>query len=248
MTAIIGILCKDGVVIGADSSATFVAGNVRTVEQPYDKLELVAGQVIVGGTGPIGMGQRFLAVVRQHWLLNAKRPAIEIAKILCKETIEDFTFTQAPKGQYGALVAFPAENKPQLCEFPVSDFQPELKDHKLWYSSMGSAQGITDAFLAFMRDIFRQDGLPTVSDALFAVTWTLEHAITINPGGVNWPARIAVLETDSRQKGHFKARILADSEFEEHRQHIFEAKGVLRGYGLDQRPSASPEVPEVPRP
>ena len=48
---------------------------------------------------------------------------------------------------------------------------------------MGSGQPITDPFLALMRSIFWGDGLPTVQDGTFAVTWALEHAIEVNPGG-----------------------------------------------------------------
>lgn len=39
MTILVGVLCKDGVIIGADGSATFGAGQMRTIEQPIDKLK-----------------------------------------------------------------------------------------------------------------------------------------------------------------------------------------------------------------
>jgi 20S proteasome alpha/beta subunit len=31
MTAIVGVICKDGVVIGSDSAATFAAGRQNTI-------------------------------------------------------------------------------------------------------------------------------------------------------------------------------------------------------------------------
>ena len=58
------------------------------------------------------------------------------------------------------MMAFVAEDNAQLCEFAVSDLQPELKTAKLWYCSMGSTQPITDSFLALMRDILWKDGPP----------------------------------------------------------------------------------------
>jgi 20S proteasome alpha/beta subunit len=76
MTAIVGIRCKDGVVIGADSSATFTdGGQVRTIEQPTEKkIEIIGDKVIVAGTGSVGHGQRFCAVVRKlHQVVQVGR-------------------------------------------------------------------------------------------------------------------------------------------------------------------------------
>jgi hypothetical protein len=147
-------------------------------------------------------------------------------------------------GQYGALIGFALGEKPYLCEFPVSDFQPEFKTETLWYCSMGSGQPITDPFLAFMREVFWGAGLPSVQDATFAVTWTLDHAVQINPGGINGPVRIAVLE---RHSGKFRARVLDDSDLEEHRQNIDQAKERLRSFPASQSADA-PGTPEVPKP
>ena len=46
MTILIGVLCKDGVVIGADSSATFDAGGIRTIEQPTKKIDLLMEKLL----------------------------------------------------------------------------------------------------------------------------------------------------------------------------------------------------------
>ena len=40
--------------------------------------------------------------------------------------------------------------------------------------------GITDPFLALMRNVYWKDDLPTLNEGAFAVTWTLEHAIETN--------------------------------------------------------------------
>src|SRR5262245_11839913 len=65
MTVLVGVLCQDGVVIGSDGSATFSAGQFKTVEQPTKKTFLVEPDVLIAGTGAAGLGQRFFAVVRQ---------------------------------------------------------------------------------------------------------------------------------------------------------------------------------------
>ena len=69
MTAIVGIRCNDGVVIGADSSATFGdGGGNRFIEQSTRrKIEIIGQNVIVTGTGSVGHMQRFSAVIQKLW-------------------------------------------------------------------------------------------------------------------------------------------------------------------------------------
>jgi hypothetical protein len=243
MTAIVGVLCQDGVVIGTDSSTTFTAGQKPTIEQPSEKLQVVAGRIIIAGTGQVGFGQRFSSVIEAAWDAKTfQKSAVEIGKVLCRAGCEDFAYTFANKGSYGALVAFPTSGgKFALCEFAERDFQPELKTERLWYCSMGSAQPITDPFLAFIREVFWQTGPPTVQEATFAVTWTLDHAVSVNPGGVNGPVRIAVLEFG--EKGQLLARLLTEPELEEHRQLIEAAKVSLRAIRDQLSPAMGEEVP-----
>ena len=245
MTAIIGLLCTNGVIIGADSSVTFTQGQMRTIEQPSEKLDIIGDKIIIGGTGQVGFGQRFSEVVQKannDKLFN--RPVIDVTKTLCRWMLDDLGSTFMNPGQYGALVAFPCGGKIHLCEFAIQDFQPELKTDKLWYCSMGSSQSITDPFLALMRDIFWQGACPTVQDGVFAVTWTLEHAISVNPGGVNSPIRIAVLTIS--EKGSPNARILENEELEEHREHIQYAKNILRKYREDLKGEPGENVRDIP--
>jgi 20S proteasome alpha/beta subunit len=175
MTAIVGVLCRDGVVIGTDSSATFASAlGQPTIEQPTEKLQIVTGTVIIAGTGQVGLGQRFGHIVEKAYadkVFVGGQHHTDVGKELCKRAIADFSSTSANK-EYGALVGFPLGDKPYLCEFPSSDFQPEFKTEGIWYCSMGSGQPITDPFLAFMREVFWGRSLPTVQDATFAVTWT----------------------------------------------------------------------------
>lgn len=216
------------------------------MEQPYEKLEVIGGHVVVAGTGQIGLGQRFCEIVRKAWEDKSfQRTAVEVGKVLCKTTVADFAETGVNKGKYGALVAFPAENKMHLCEFSIDDFQPELKTERLWYCSMGSAQPITDPFLALIREIYWDDGRPNINEAIFAVTWTLDHAIRVNPGGVNGPIRIAVLERDN--KGQPMARVLTDDDLGEHRQNVQEAKQIMREFKTKHHASVESVVESVPK-
>ena len=57
MTLIIGIKCRDGVVLGSDGSATL--GNIaeNTVQQPVRKLFGINNELVVGVSGPIAFSQ-----------------------------------------------------------------------------------------------------------------------------------------------------------------------------------------------
>lgn len=246
MTAVVGILCSDGVVIGTDSSMTMVAGTFRTIEQATEKLDVVDERIIIAGTGSVGHGQRFRNVVHKGWQDKQfvterdgeRRTSVDIFRNLSRAVISDFSETTTPNNAYGALLAMAVGQQPVLCEFEVNGFQPTLYTDKMWFCSMGSTQPITDPFLALTREIFWPDSQPTTSHAALAVTWALDHAIAVNPGGVNGPARIAVLE---RHQGNFRARLLTDSEMQEHREWIGGAKQAM----ANTLPSAS--GPDVPR-
>lgn len=228
MTVLVGVYCKDGVVIGTDSAATFAAGQVSTIEQSTRKIDIVGDHVIVAGTGAVGLSQRFTAIVDHAWREKVfQKSAIEIGKFLAAEAIKDFSSTSAPR-DYGALVAFPCQHKHMLCEFAPPHFQPELKTDRIWYVSMGGAQAIADPFLGLIREVFWIEGVPTHSEAVFAVAWTLSHAIKLNPGGVNAPMQIAVLASE---KGKLSARMLSDAEISEHQGNVEGAIDHLRKYG-----------------
>lgn len=251
MTAVVGVLCRDGVVVGSDSSATFsIDGPHSTIEQPTEKIYVIDDRVVVAGTGSVGLGQRFCRVVKglvaekgkERMLCNPE--PIQIAKAFSKFAQMDFAETGAKLGQYGCLVAFPSSDKPHLCELALADYQPQLFDDRIWYGSLGSTQTISDAFLGFIRGIFWKDGPPTVAGGIFATLWTLQHAIDVNPGGVNAPARIAALAPD--RDGKLMARILAEAELEQYRQSIDEAKAYLGRYAMKlEAPQQAHELPSA---
>ena len=146
MTSIVGVLCQDGAVLGTDSSVTFSDGRIRTIEQSAEKLHIIENRVLLAGTGAVGHGQRFEAIIREgaeSKRFGANRSPLDVCKELSGKTIADFKQTNSPTGLYGALVAFPLGQKTVLCEFDVQHFQPQLLTEQIWFCSMGSAQGIT---------------------------------------------------------------------------------------------------------
>jgi hypothetical protein len=237
VTILVGICCKDGVVVGSDSSATFGNVGAPTIEQPTRKLDVVADSLILAGTGQIGLNQRFCAQLAAMHAAGtgekgfAGHDPVEVGKRMSIAGITDFFSTQAPKGQYGALVAFRTRKLLQLCEFAVSDFQPELKNERIWYASMGSGQSIADPFLGFIRKTFWKDGMPNVAEGIFAAAWTLKHTIDLNPGGVNGPIHLATLTwVDGKVGEKHIAKFLDEGQIEQHLESVAEAERYLADF------------------
>ena len=238
MTAIVGILCKKGVVVGADSSATFASGQIRTIEQKTKKISIIEDKYIIAGTGQIGLGQRFVhelekVVKNPHF---ASHPPVELCRVISEVCIKNFITTNVQQNQYGALFAFPFKKTTfNLCEFDPSTMQPELKTDSLWYVSMGSGQIITDPFLGFIRKIFWHDGKPSLQQGILTAIWTLQHAIELNPGGINEPIDIAILEEIEGEKGReYKARMLTEGEIEENKNHIKELENHIARFTTEK--------------
>ena len=145
MTAVIGIICSDGIIIGTDSSATFgIPPYFRTIEQPHRKIEIIGDKVIVAGTGEIGLGQRFCNIIYKE-LGELKEPQIpkdsfykekhpeEAMRNLAQKTVQNFHSTNPFYNQpgntvgfgYGALIAYTHGDDLHLCEFDQMKFEPE---------------------------------------------------------------------------------------------------------------------------
>lgn len=238
MTVLVGILCQDGVVIGADSSATFSVGGARTIEQPTKKLCVIRDQLIVACTGAVGLAQRFERVCETlHEKKELSAEPVEIGKRLSAAAIADFIQTQAHVlGQQrpnqvplGAIVAGWHGQQPYLIEFEAGSFQPEVKAHKnnqLWFVSMGSGQPIADPFLALLRRSIAPDGSPRLPAGKFMAAWVLHHVCDTNPGGVKEPYHMAVIEVGENRR----ARLLDSGELEEHAQAVTAAYDYLRDF------------------
>lgn len=253
MTSIVGIRCTDGVVIGADSAASFSDGRFSTIEQLTDqKIKIIGGSVIIAGTGYVGHMQRFSAVVDDLWSKNAfaGKTDMAIAQKLSSDGLKEFDLTHTAQNvAFTALVAYPAKDQPTLCELPGGveiRFQPEIKRlDDFWFASWGSGRGITDPFLALFRNIFWSGGAPTLQGGIFTTLWALKHACEVNPGGIKEPIHIAVLDRDPTNKGRWRARKLDEAELKEQEDmvdaattHFSTFRDILQGEGRQEPPKA----------
>lgn len=249
MTLVVGVLCTDGAVIASDSAVTF-GGDPGTISDKQRKISIIDDALIVAGTGQLGLGQRFEFELDMFWRMakpgNALANQVEISTEITRRTLLNFQNTGAPPGQYGALLAFPASNAARLCEFAVTDFQPQLKSERLWYASMGSGQSLADPYLRLMRHVFWRNGPPTLQSGKFATMWVMHHAIIAAPGRIAPPIDMAVLEMTSAGP---VARMLTSEELEEHNQAVLASTEHLREFeeqvligGLQGEPRSIPKI------
>ena len=201
MTIIVGVKCTDGVVIGADSIATSSTGaqNVMQIES-NDKLRIFGGKVVVGATGAVGYTQRMhyhldRAITAGGFLASPKH---ERPQLLCKRFLSDLQASLAPSHpqvgiRFGALLATEISEEPCLIEYAADTFQPEYKEQKMFYASIGSGQPLADPFLAFVSRVLWKSTPPDVRLGRFGLFWALMHTIKLAPGMVGFPIRMAVL-------------------------------------------------------
>ena len=215
------------------------------------KIDIIDKRIIVAGSGEVGKGQRFQEIIEQEYkkkLFTKEKTPLEVANHLSHEAIKNFSYTfsgtPGPLGchySYGAVVAFPLGSKLSLVEFAGSNFQPEMKGDSLWFVSLGNGQKIADTFLAFLRQVFWQNKVPSKAEGIFAAVWTIQLAIDINAGGINEPVQLAVL---TNQKGQGVAELLSPQKISEHLQYVKDAKSYLSKFKPFK--STAQAIPEVP--
>lgn len=259
MTLIISIKCSDGLVLGADSAATMsTATGLETIIQPMPKLEVVKDKVIVGVSGPVGLGQLYTDRVAKVCDDIGNRDASEACRKLRNEFIQDaqiaFHMAELARNVLGpqaqasvissTLVALAVKNNElELIEFD-SQCNPEIISPDIAFSSIGIGKSIADPFLALIKHLFwKEHHLPSMSDGNFAVVWTLQHAITTAPTGIRGPIQMAVLTIEGNQP---KARKLTREEVIEHEENASQAEDYFRKYKEEHKPSTEEAEPPLP--
>ncbi len=231
MGLLVGVLCRDGVVVGSACSGSVHAGVTDPGANPSEITFTVRDDLVLAGSGRAGLGRRFNEVVGavrsdsrfQEWT------GLTIAKMICAEAIDDFASTRAEKGRFGALLAFSACDGVQLCEFAPGDLQPELKHADRCFALMGAGRPVAEPFARFVRRVFFADSLPTVREGVFAATWILHYTTGSSSGSEAEPLRIAVLPEEDADLPPV-ARLLTAEESREALASVREAEKHLSAY------------------
>ena len=248
MTVLVGVKCSDGIVIGSDSIATSSAGVVPVMQiESNAKIRVFNNSLIAAATGSVGVTQRLHghieAALKGSVFRNLAKT--EAAGNISKRLIGDLQTTFHPIHPhhgigFGALIAVEIKGEPCLVEYATNNFQPEFKEGKLFYVSMGSGQALADPFLAFVSKVLWKGVEPNVRLGKFGVYWTLLHTITLAPGTVGHPIKIATLEN---REGRWQASVAEDNG--EAAQYISELESRI-GDNLSQTIDSAVGIP-LPR-
>lgn len=240
MTLIVGIFCKDGVVLAADSSATFAATGRATIgQQEMRKVSRVNDHILFAGTGAVGIGQLISDKVLSLWndkkLGGEKTPdAImdEIGKqvgTLVGPYLQTGQIQHQLTGDAGSslcksVIALPVKQKAYLFNFDFNG-APERSSIDLPFIALGSGQPIADPFLAFLARIIWGSSQPDVKQGRLAAIWTINHVCRTNPGGVGGSIRLSTLMNQPNAQPQVEEA--SDNDIQEHLQKIASAENAI---------------------
>lgn len=206
------------------------------------KIYKLPGEQILGWAGDLGLAMRFKTLVESNpasagmplppgALPAAPRPPfptpLDYGLLLTLFINNQFAATRVPNHDGAAsFIGFVHGGAPQCCAF-TGGMQPFVMDHDHYYMALGTGKLSADPFLKFLVDIFCKARRPTVREALFFATWTVQHAIETTQGGVAAPIRVGVIETVN---GVLQARELPDTEIDEHLQAKASAEQAMRDW------------------
>lgn len=260
MTLIVGVLCQDGVVVGADGAASLGAGGTMTAAQPTRKLSIIRGNIIFGPSGSVGLAQRIEAQIdKKHQHLtttDANQGKEQLRKdiwdAILKQEFEVSNCSVPAVGRQvafessmgGYILAYAAKGTPCLVEFNHT-FCPESATANLPFVSVGSGKPLADPFLAFIRRIFWPNRLPMLPEGEFAVWWTLHHTIQTATGGISDPKQIMVLRKDGG--ADFKPKELVPKDTPETEEAVLRVEAHLQKFELNGT-STGGSAPPIPVP
>jgi 20S proteasome alpha/beta subunit len=256
VTLIVGVLCRDGVVMASDSAATYAASGMHTIgQQSMTKVRALGNSVLYASTGAVGMSQIIADGIESQWAAMRKsnpspeQVMVTISKDIyerCKHLFHSASMLAQAGVRHApaevscrSLVAVPVLNKPCLFQFGETG-APEQVTEQLCCVALGSGQPIADPFMAFMKKILWPDCPPTLAEARLVAAWTVQHVVQTNPGGVAGDAQIATLVVRGNQPK------IETVNANEHYEQIKDLEDRLRKHILHPGPAADTVVP-VPK-
>lgn len=248
MTVVVGFLCHDGIVIGADSMLTPSMGGINVGHHKGQKVHQLDGGQLFAFAGDQGQAARFQHMAHvNHALPSQEQFPIDYALKLSAGIINQFNSTGlAGAVSINALLSFPHGGEIHLCAFEGM-MQPRLLDRHHYYVALGSGKLSADPFLRFLVDIFCTSGPPSVREAVLLSSWAIQHVIDTNPGGVAEPIKIVTCERNA-SSGGWLTRELSANEIDDQGQAIESARQSLRDWRDSLAPPANGAPPANPVP
>ena len=241
MTLVIGVRCGDGIVIGADSVATYATpAGEYTVEQRMDsKVHKVDDKLLYAFSGSASLGQDVMQSLSRAWERNKNESKAHIRRSFSRaatEPIKDYAdrirhvrllLPEATLQDIGisSIVAFAAGDEHALIQYSLEG-HPEEFNEGLPFVTIGSGQPYADPFVAFVKRVAWQDRQPrTVKQGIVGVLWALQYVSDSSSSiGVGGPFTIGVLE---KREGEWQAGVLQGERLDLYRGAIESAERSL---------------------
>ena len=146
-TTLVGIMCKDGVILAADKRAT--AGNM-IVQKKADKLHKLADRMMTGQTGMVSDAQLYTKLAKAEIKLKDIQTARstkvrEAANLLASMTYANIRRPSMVPGIVAFLLGGYDENGPHLFNIGVDGSMTEVDDYESDGSGSVFALGVLEA-------------------------------------------------------------------------------------------------------
>jgi hypothetical protein len=229
MTLIVGIKCKDGLVVAADGATTWgVPGELMVRQSVRKKLRLLGTWGVVGVSGTVGMGQRLAAEVealrdvmpghRPHEVMTAVRQALwqvlgaelDYAKVAALAIGDQSSVLNVLAESVAGLVV---GGEPCLFYFNRQGMPGQVCD-EVPFVSAGCGKWIADPFLAYLRRTYWRGAAPDLAQGAFSAVWSLHYAIRTHPGGFDLPLQVVAFRRGA--DGVWKAEEMPEAEWRGH--------------------------------
>ncbi len=168
MTVVLGLLCKDGVVLGADGASSIVDRNLNI---GYEKARIkiwLEGNTTLGATaGRAEFGQSCRYGVRRL-LQDSASPLTDVLAFgdaLSAFVRQDFEKWGLKFEGDEALIAVDLGKRPGLFQLSGFNMFPSIIQPESWSQAIGNSSQIIEPFFEFLKDTFWSDALPTVAAA-----------------------------------------------------------------------------------
>jgi|GEM_PF-2506334 hypothetical protein len=204
MGLVVGLVCRDGVVIGSDSSRPHLAGETPDPYGPVQKTHVIGGDVLLGSTGNVGFAQRLEMVLREL-REDSRFPEWDhfvIARSVVADAWKEFQATRSDLAGFGALMGFRCITGVHLCELRAGDLQPEFKGPPGWFTALGPARATANSLIGLLQRTVFQARQPQLAEGVLLTVWALEHARQLHPDRIRPPFHVALLAANAEDRPH----------------------------------------------
>ena len=250
MTAIIGVKCKDGIVIGADSRVTRNLGEFGPIHDLVDKIELFEGHnIIFVGAGLQHLIDRYVDLVKDV-LENEETDKDDHRKFIrsiIEEAEVEFKYVDRGKDNIlpvEVLLAFNSKNRPYLCHI-YEDFDYKFVGNVPPSIALGLGKDGLTVFFEQMHKILINEGETLdVSAAQFCVYWSFSNLTTLAPSSYEKTKIVSLIYNENEQE--WSVGRLSTSQLNEQELHIKKIRnGMASSFRENFRSSGVSDLPEI---